>query len=189
MKRCAWAENSDDLYKQYHDEEWGRPIYDDQKLFEFLVLESAQAGLSWKTILNKREGYRKAFKNFKPVKVADMTQVDVDKLLQNSNIIRNRLKITSTISNAQAFRKIQKEFNSFSDYLWSFVDHKQIKNHWSNGEEVPTQTALSIEISQDLKKRGLKFFGPTICYAYLQAIGIVNDHTVDCFCYSTINKI
>lgn len=182
MKRCDWAEHSDAEIK-YHDMEWGVPVFDDQKLFEMLVLESAQAGLSWSTILNKREGYRKAFENFDIKKVAAYDEKKCAALLQNSGIVRHRLKINSTVVNAQLFLQIQKEFGSFSDYIWAFVDGKPIRNAWRLMSEVPASTDISQAMSKDLKKRGFKFVGATICYAYMQATGMVNDHLVDCHCY------
>ena len=183
MKRCAWANVKNQLYIDYHDDEWGIPVHDDNVLFEFLVLEGAQAGLSWETILNKREGYRKAFKKFKPCLVAKMTQKDVEKLMQDASIVRNRLKINSAITNAQNFLKVQKEFGTFSKYLWGWVGNRQIVNKWKEMSDVPAVTDLAEEISKDLKKRGFKFVGPTIIYAYMQSMGLVNDHTIDCFRY------
>lgn len=183
MNRCAWVKLSNSLYVTYHDTEWGVPIYDDQKLFEYITLEGAQAGLTWETILNRRENYRKAFKNFDPKKVARMTESDVQKLMENTGIIRNRLKITSTITNAQNFLKIQKEFGTFANYMWSFVKGKPIQNKWKRFNEIPVVTEIAQKLSLDMKKRGFKFFGPTICYAHMQAVGMVNDHTTDCFRY------
>ncbi|MDA7742007.1 DNA-3-methyladenine glycosylase I [Francisellaceae bacterium] len=181
-KRCAWAENASPLEIQYHDEEWGVPVYDDQVLFEFLVLEGAQAGLSWSTILNKREGYRQAFDDFDVLKITKYDAIKIESLIQNSEIVRNKLKINSVVSNAKYFIEVQKEFGSFSEYLWGFVSSKPIVNHWRAHEEVPAQTELSMKISKDFKKRGFKFVGPTIIYAYMQAVGMVDDHTVSCFC-------
>jgi DNA-3-methyladenine glycosylase I len=186
MKRCHWAEGGDTAYIAYHDEEWGVPVYNDQKLFEFIILEGAQAGLSWKTILMRREGYRKAFKNYDAKKVARMDDSDVERLMHDTGIIRNRLKIKSTISNAQIFLKIQKEFGSFSNYMWSYVHNKPIRNKWKSHKELPAVTELAEKISKDLKKRGFKFFGPTICYAHMQATGMVNDHTFECFRYKQL---
>ncbi len=174
------------LYVKYHDEEWAVPVYDDQKLFEFITLEGAQAGLTWETILNRRENYRKAFKNFDPKKVAKLGDADVEKLMQNSGIIRNRLKIKSTITNAQAFLKIQKEFGTFSKYMWSFVKGKPIQNIWKAFNQIPAETEVAQRLSKDMKKRGFKFFGPTICYAHMQAVGMVNDHTTNCFRYKEV---
>ncbi|MDR2835158.1 MAG: DNA-3-methyladenine glycosylase I [Bacteroidales bacterium] len=180
IKRCGWC-GTDELYIQYHDNEWGREVKDDGKMFEFLVLESAQAGLSWITILKRRENYRKAFADFDVCKVASFTNEDVENLMQNSGIIRNRNKIISTITNACHFIEIQKEFGSFCNYLKSFLpDNKLIINHWRTLEELPATTSISDGISKDMKKRGFKFFGSTICYAHLQAVGYVNDHLIDC---------
>jgi DNA-3-methyladenine glycosylase I len=188
-KRCTWVEGKDELYLSYHDKEWAVPVHDDQTLFEFLVLESAQAGLSWQTILNKREGYRNAFKNFDPKKVAKMTLAEQTKLLENPGIVRNRLKIASTISNAHAFLTIQKEFGSFNTYLWQWVDNTPINNQLKSFTEVPAVTPLALMLAKDLKKRGFKFLGPTICYAFMQAVGMVNDHTTDCFRHKDIAKL
>lgn len=178
--RCPWCLSTPE-YIQYHDEEWGKPVCDDRKIFEFLVLESAQAGLSWLTILRKREGYRKAFAGFDPEKVARFTEKDVERLMQDPGIIRNRLKIKAAVSNAKIFLDTQKEYGSFSDYLWDYLPGgKPIVNQWKEHSEVPARTELSDRISADLKKRGFKFFGTTICYAHMQATGMVNDHIVDC---------
>jgi DNA-3-methyladenine glycosylase I len=179
-KRCEWGDSSE-IYQKYHDEEWGVPVYDDQKLFEFLVLESAQAGLSWITILKRREGYRKAFANFNPADVANYNETNVEELMQDTGIIRNRKKIESAISNARAFLKIQEEFGSFSNYMWNFVGGKSIVNHFEKLSEIPAKTELSELISKDMKKRGFKFLGPTVIYSHLQATGIVNDHLGYCF--------
>ncbi len=180
--RCGWC-GSDPLYVKYHDEEWGREGCDDKKMFEFLVLESAQAGLSWITILRRREGYRMAFANYDAKKVAEFTADDVERLMQDKGIIRNRLKIQSAISNAQCFLAVQKEFGSFCAYLQSFLpDGKPVVNHWKTLAEIPASTPLSDTISKDMKKRGFKFFGTVICYSHLQATGYVNDHLVDCHC-------
>ena len=184
-KRCDWC-TSEEIYIKYHDEEWGVPVHDDTRLFEFITLEGAQAGLSWLTILKKREGYRKAFKGFDPKKVAKMTGKDVERLMHDESIIRNRLKITSTITNAQAFLKIQKEFGSFSNYMWAWVDGKPIQNKRKKMSDVPAVTELATAMSKDLKKRGFKFLGPTIWYAHMQACGMVNDHTVDCWRYKDV---
>lgn len=178
--RCGWCAD-DPVYTQYHDEEWGKEVTDDNKMFEFIVLESAQAGLSWITILKRRDGYRKAFSDFNAEKVSLYTEKDVEDLMQDSEIIRNRRKIQSTISNAKHFLQIQKEFGSFCNYLKSFFpEGKLIVNHWKSLDEVPAFTPLSDSISKDMKKRGFKFFGTTICYAFLQAVGYINDHLVDC---------
>jgi|TARA_Y100000310_G_scaffold129185_2_gene128364 DNA-3-methyladenine glycosylase I len=183
MKRCDWAPLDDELYLKYHDEEWGVPVHDDKKLFEMLILEGAQAGLSWRTVLKKRENYRKAFDNFDFNKIAKYDQKKKDSLLKNEGIIRNRLKIDSAIKNAKAFIKIIEEFGSFDKYLWEFVNNKQIKNKFKTLKDFPAKTELSDKISKDLKKRGMNFVGSTIIYAFLQAVGVVNDHQVDCFRY------
>jgi DNA-3-methyladenine glycosylase I len=188
--RCAWAVKQLDAYKDYHDTEWGVPVYDDQKLFEFLILEGAQAGLSWLTILKRREGYRKAFAGFDAEKVARFDAKKVDELMQDTGIIRNRLKIEAAISNAKVFLAIQNEMGSFSKYMWNFVDGKPIQNHFKQISELPATTPLSDRISKDLKKRGMKFVGSTIIYAHMQATGMANDHTTDCFRHKqlTINN-
>lgn len=186
-KRCTWP-GEDPLYIKYHDEEWGVPVKDDQELFEFITLEGAQAGLSWITILKKREGYRKAFKNFDPKKCAKLTEKDVEKLMQDESIVRNRLKINSVITNAKAFLAIQKEFGSFSKYMWDWVDGKPIQNKFKNISDVPAVTKLAETMAKDLKKRGFKFLGPTIWYAHMQACGMVNDHTTDCFRHKEVSK-
>lgn len=188
MNRCPWCESSE-IYIKYHDEEWGVPVFDDKKQFEFLVLESAQAGLSWLTVLKKRENYRAAYDNFDPGKVAKYDERKFDELLKNKGIIRNRLKIQASINNAKLFLDIQKEFGSFCKYIWGFVDNKPVVNSWNFLSEVPATTELSENISKDLKKRGFKFLGPTIIYAHLQATGIVNDHLVDCFRYKEVKKL
>ncbi len=187
-KRCAWVNLNSPLYIEYHDKEWGVPDHDDQHLFEMLILEGAQAGLNWETILKKREGYRTHFLNFDPIKVANMSDADLDEILLNPAVIRNKLKVYSARKNAKAFLNIQKEFGSFSTYIWSFVNHNPIQNHWSSHEEIPTVTKESEALSKDLKKRGMTFVGPTIMYAYMQACGLVNDHTIDCFCYKHNSK-
>jgi DNA-3-methyladenine glycosylase I len=178
--RCAWV-GSDPLYRAYHDEEWGVPVHDDKLLFEFLILEGAQAGLSWITILRKRATYRLAFAGFDPELVARFDEAKVAELLVNPGIVRNRLKVASTITNARAFLKIQEEFGTFAAYQWRFVDGKPIINAWRTIAEVPASTPVSDAMSRDLKKRGFRFVGSTICYAHMQAVGMVNDHTVDCF--------
>lgn len=183
IKRCAWLNLKNEDYITYHDEEWGVPVYDDQKLFEMLILEGAQAGLSWETVLKKREGYRKAFKGFDIDLLSTIDDEYLEGQLQNPEIIRNRLKVFSVRKNAIAFLAIQKEFGSFSDYLWGFVDGKPMINSPKTLSDVPAKTPLSDAISKDLKKRGMSFVGSTIIYAYLQAAGLVNDHTTDCFCY------
>jgi DNA-3-methyladenine glycosylase I len=178
--RCVWC-GDDPLYQQYHDQEWGLPCRDDKKLFEFVLLEGAQAGLSWITILRKRENYRKAFAGFEVEKVAAFNEQDIERCVGNVGIVRNRLKINSAISNARCFMEVQAEFGSFSNYFWGYVDGTPIVNHWASHSEIPASTALSDRISKDMKKRGFKFFGSTICYAHMQAIGLVNDHTTDCY--------
>ncbi|MFA7553050.1 MAG: DNA-3-methyladenine glycosylase I [Spongiibacteraceae bacterium] len=185
--RCNWC-SDDPTYQLYHDDEWGVPVYDDRVLFEFLILEGAQAGLSWITILKKRPGYRKAFANFDVNKVARLTDKKLENLLLNPDIVRNRLKVFSTRSNAIAFIAVQKEFGSFSNFIWGFIDHKPIQNHWVKQQLIPTSTALSDMISKELKKRGFKFVGTTIIYAYMQAIGMVNDHISDCFRHSELTQ-
>ena len=182
QSKCEWC-LGDPLYESYHDNEWGVPCFNDRTLFEFLVLESAQAGLSWITILRKRENYRQVFDNFDVKKVAQFDQKKVDQLLQNPSIIRNKLKIHSTISNAKLYLALQQRHGSFANYLWAFVDGKPIQNKWASFSEVPAFTPLAETISKDMKKKGFKFFGKTICYAYMQAIGMVNDHTTSCFRY------
>ena len=189
QKRCTWAENTFDLYEKYHDEEWGVPVHDDRVLYEFLVLEGAQAGLNWATILKKREGYRKAFAGFDPVKVAAFDQSKIDELIANPEIIRNKLKINSAVNNAQRFLEIQKEFGSFDAYLWPFVGGKPIQNRWTENSQVPATSPESDALSKDLKKRGFKFVGSTIMYAYMQACGLVNDHLVDCICYERCARL
>ncbi len=181
--RCQWAKDEPNI--TYHDEEWGQPQHDDRKLFEFLILEGAQAGLSWTTILKRREGYRLAFSDFDVVKVSKYTKKHVDRLLQDESIIRNSLKVNSAVNNAKQFIKIQEEFGSFDNYLWGFVNHKQIKNKFKKLSEIPALTETSRKLSKDLKKRGFNFVGPIICYALMQAIGMVDDHTLDCFLYGT----
>ena len=181
--RCAWCEK-DDLYRNYHDNEWGKPVKDDKILFEFLILESFQAGLSWFTILKKRENFRKAFADFNVEKVAKFDETKIDELVQNEGIIRHRGKISAAINNAKLFIEIQKEYGSFSDFIWKYVDHKPIINNWNSIKEVPATTEISDQIAKDLKKRGFKFFGSTTIYAHMQATGMVNDHTNDCFCKS-----
>ncbi|MFK0570809.1 DNA-3-methyladenine glycosylase I [Endozoicomonas sp.] len=185
--RCTWC-HGDPLYIQYHDEEWGVPCNDDRKLFEFLILEGAQAGLSWITILKRREGYQKAFHQFDVQQVARMTEQDIERLMLDSGIIRNRLKIQSAIKNARAFINVQEAFGSFSQYLWSFVDHQPLINHWQSMDEVPATTDISDRMSRDLKKRGFSFVGSTICYAFMQAMGLVNDHLVSCPSFSNDSK-
>ena len=179
MKRCEWC-GDDPLYVKYHDEEWGVPVHDDRTLFEFLVLEGAQAGLSWITILRKREGYRKAYDDFDVQKVASYDESKIEELILNPDIVRNKLKVRSSVNNAKLFMEIQKEFGSFDSYIWSFTDGKQIINSWEKISQVPVTSELSDNVSRDLKKRGFKFTGSTIIYSYLQAVGIINDHTIWC---------
>ena len=179
IRRCAWCEK-DDLYRTYHDQEWGKPVYDDETIFQFLVLESFQAGLSWYTILKKRENFTEAFDDFNYKKIARYPHDKVEELMNNAGIIRNRLKILATINNAQKFQEVQKEFGSFSKYIWSFVDGKPIINNPKTLKEVPVTTEISDTLSKDLKKRGFKFLGSTVMYAHMQATGTINDHLVDC---------
>jgi DNA-3-methyladenine glycosylase I len=186
ITRCAWA-GSDPLYQQYHDEEWGVPLHDDQRLFEMLCLEGAQAGLSWITVLRKREHYRTAFDHFDAQRIARYDEAKVAELLQNPNIIRNRLKVRGFIQNAQAFLKVQTEWGSFDAYLWRFVGGAPKVSHWRSLQELPAQTSEARAMSKDLKKHGFTFVGPTICYAFMQATGMVNDHTVDCFRYPALS--
>lgn len=187
-KRCSWCLASE-LYTRYHDEEWGVPLHDDGKLFEFLILEGAQAGLSWLTILRRREAYRKAFSGFDPIKVANYNARSMERLMNNEGIIRNRLKIESAVNNAKAFLKVKEAFGSFDAYIWRFVDGKPIKNAWRRLEELPAKTALSEKLSRDLRSRGFKFAGPIIVYAHMQATGMVNDHTVDCFRHKEVARL
>jgi DNA-3-methyladenine glycosylase I len=181
-KRCTWAENND-LMSRYHDEEWGKPLHDDQKLFEFLTLEGMQAGLSWLTVLKKREAFRLAFDQFDVTKVSRYNQDKIDELMNNAGIIRNRAKIEACINNAIRFQEVVAEFGSFNSYIWSFVEHRPIINYWSSLSELPAKTELSVQISKDLKIRGFKFIGSTIVYAHMQATGMVNDHLTGCFCH------
>jgi DNA-3-methyladenine glycosylase I len=184
VKRCEWVPEADPAYLAYHDEEWGVPSRDDRHLFEMLTLEGAQAGLSWSTILRKRDGYRQAFAGFDPAKVARFSDEDVERLLADPGIVRNRLKVESTVNNA---RRVL-ELDSLSDYLWSFVDGEPLMNRWRKLGEIPAETAESKAMSKDLKKRGFRFVGPTICYAFMQACGLVNDHTVECFRYAEVSR-
>jgi DNA-3-methyladenine glycosylase I len=179
LKRCAWV-GAEPLYLAYHDHEWGVPVHDDRLLFEFLVLEGAQAGLSWLTILKKRDGYRGAFAGFDPEKVARFAPADIDRLLSDPSIVRNRLKVESAVTNAQAFLRVQEGFGSFDEYVWRFVDGETIQNRWGTIAEIPVKTAEAELLSADLKRRGFRFVGPTIMYAHMQATGMVNDHTVEC---------
>ncbi|WP_445666376.1 DNA-3-methyladenine glycosylase I [Fodinibius sp. AD559] len=185
-KRCNWCENTFDQYIRYHDEEWGVPVFDDQIQFEFLVLESSQAGLSWSTILKKREGYRKAFANFNVQKIAAFDENKIQQLLSNPDIIRNENKIRSAINNARQFIQIQQEFGSFCNYIWDFVDGEPIHNHWETMDQVPATTKISDKLSKDLKKHGFKFIGSTTIYAHMQATGLVNDHLTSCFRHQQI---
>ncbi len=185
LTRCPWCEGAD-LYRRYHDEEWGVPAHDDQRHFEFLVLESAQAGLSWSTILKKRENYRKAYRGFDPRVVARFGPRDRERLLNDAGIVRNRLKIESSINNAKRFLEVQEEFGSFDNYLWGFVGGKPLVNKWKTLSEIPAKTDLSGTVSKDMKKRGFRFVGSTIIYAHLQAVGVVNDHLISCYRYGEL---
>jgi len=186
MIRCEWGDKSL-LYQQYHDEEWGVPVHDDRTLFEFLMLEGAQAGLSWETILKKRDGYREAFDQFNAKKISTYSEVKIERLLQNPKIVRNRLKVNSVVLNAKLFLDVQNEFGSFDAYIWQFTGGKTIQNRFRKMPELPASTSESDAMSQDLKKRGFKFIGSTICYAFMQATGMVNDHTIDCFRYKELS--
>lgn len=189
MKRCAWlGQNGKLLDIKYHDEEWGVPVHDDRTLFEFLILEGAQAGLSWTTILKKRDNYRKAYDNFEPGKVAKYADPKQQELLQNEGIVRNRLKVAASVTNAKAFLEVQKEFGSFDNFIWGFVGNKTIQNSWKSLKAIPATTNESDAMSKDLKKRGFKFVGSTICYAFMQATGLVNDHTTTCFRYKNLHS-
>jgi DNA-3-methyladenine glycosylase I len=187
MKRCEWA-NGSELEQSYHDNEWGVAVHGDRSLFEFLVLEGAQAGLSWSTILRKREGYRKAFENFDAQKISRYSEDDIARLLINSEIIRNKLKINATITNARAFLQVKEQFGSFDHYIWQFVHGRPIQNSWERMIDIPSSTPESEAMSKDLQKRGFKFVGATICYAFMQAVGMVNDHVVDCFRYEELKN-
>jgi len=188
VKRCQWAESSQ-LEIDYHDKEWGIPVHDDRLLFEMLILEGAQAGLSWSTILKKRQGYIKAFDNFDVKKIARYTDKRIEKLLLNPDIVRNRLKVNAARTNAKHFLEIQKQYGSFDKYIWSFVDDKPINNRWKKLSDIPASTAESDAMSKDLKKKGFKFTGTTICYAFMQATGMVNDHVTSCFCFNKVKKL
>jgi DNA-3-methyladenine glycosylase I len=188
MTRCAWVNPDNELYVHYHDEQWGVPVHDDALLFEMLILEGAQAGLSWETILKKRENYRAAYRDFDPVKVAAFTEKDTNRLLQDAGIVRNRLKIAASIRNAKVLLEIRKEFGSFDAYIWAFVQGKPIDHAFKAISEVPPKDALSDMISKDLKKRGMSFVGSTIIYSFMQAVGMVNDHTTDCFRHGKVGK-
>ncbi|MGD8866382.1 MAG: DNA-3-methyladenine glycosylase I [Gemmatimonadales bacterium] len=187
MKRCEWARS--DLSIAYHDEEWGVPVHGDRTLFEFLILEGAQAGLSWETILKKREGYRAAFHGFDAEVIARYGESDVDRLLADPGIVRNKAKIAAAIQNAKAFLAVREKYGCFDAYIWQFVDDRPIKNAWRSLDEIPAQTPVSEAMSKDLLKRGFKFVGPTICYAFMQAVGMVNDHVIDCFRYDQTDGI
>jgi DNA-3-methyladenine glycosylase I len=186
--RCEWPKE-DSLMNHYHDHEWGNPLHDNQKLFEFMVLDAFQAGLSWKTILHRRENFRKAFSGFNVDKIAKYTDADFDRLMNDAGIIRNRMKIKATINNAIAFKKVQKEFGSFDCYIWKFVNNKTLHNKWKAISEIPPRSLQSDEMSKDLKKRGFSFVGSTICYSFMQAAGMVNDHVIGCYRYGEIKKI
>lgn len=185
-ERCAWVPLNDPLYVAYHDEEWGVPVHDDRLIFEFLILEGFQAGLSWSTILHKRENFRLAFDGFEPVKIAQYDDAKIAQLLANPGIVRNRLKVHAAVINARAFLNIQQEYGSFDAYAWQFTDGKPVKNAWQNLSEIPARTSQSDALSKDLLRRGFKFVGSTIVYAHMQAAGMVNDHTVDCFRYALV---
>jgi DNA-3-methyladenine glycosylase I len=187
MNRCEWPKN--ELMIRYHDEEWGVPVQDDRKHFEFLMLEAAQAGLSWDTVLKKRENYRKAFDQFDPVKVARYTEADQARLLADAGIIRNRLKIAAAINNAQRFLEVQAEFGTFNRYIWQFVEGKPVLNKWKSSQEIPATSQESDALSKDLKKRGFKFVGSTILYSHLQAAGLINDHTIHCYRHAELSEI
>ncbi len=188
LKKCSWALSSP-LLEHYHDKEWGVPVHDDRLLFEFLILEGAQAGLSWSTILKKREGYKKAFDNFDAEIIARYDEQKIDALLANPDIVRNKLKVNSVVLNAKAFLQVQQDFGGFNDYIWLFVDGTPLHNAWNTAADLPASTRLSELMSKDLTKRGFKFVGSTICYAYMQATGMVNDHAIDCFRYAEIKKL
>lgn len=188
LVRCPWSLGINDRYLAYHDEEWGVPVRDDRKQFEFLVLESAQAGLSWSTVLNKRDGYRQAFADFDPERVARFTAQRIEKLLTDPSIIRNRLKVAAAVTNAKCFLEVQAEFGSFSEYIWQFVDGTPKKNRWTQQSEVPASSAESDALSKDLKRRGFRFVGTTIIYAHMQAVGMVNDHLVSCFRHRSCSR-
>ena len=189
LRRCPWSEGNSDTYLTYHDSEWGVPLYDDQGQFEFLILEGAQAGLSWSTVLHKRPGYRKAFANFDPVKISRFSANKLESLRNDSSIIRNRLKIAAAVTNAQAFLEVQAEFGTFCDYIWGFVDGKPIQNRWRKQADVPATTKESDALSKDLKRRGFKFVGSTIIYAHMQATGMVNDHVTTCYRYKECREL
>ena len=187
--RCAWAPLDDPAYLRYHDEEWGVPVHDDVRLFEMLVLEGAQAGLSWSTILHKRDGYRRAFAGFDPVKVARFSPAKVERLLQDPSIVRNRLKVASAVQNAKAVLDVQRDDGSLDAYLWSFVGGAPKRNRWRGTGDIPAETEESRSMSKDLKRRGFRFVGPTVCYAFMQATGMVNDHVANCFRWAEVNEL
>ncbi len=189
LMRCPWSEGVSPTYLEYHDREWGVPVHEDRKQFEFLILEGAQAGLSWSTILHRREGYRRAFAGFDPVKVARFTPARIEKLLQDPGIIRNRLKVTATVYNARAFLELQAAVGSFDAYIWNFVDGKPLRNRWRNQSDVPATSPVSDALSKDMKKRGFRFVGSTTLYAHLQATGLINDHLVGCFRHAECRKL
>lgn len=189
ISRCAWVPPDDQLYLDYHDQEWGVPVHDDHTLFEFLLLEGFQAGLSWRTILYKRTNFKKAFDNFNPQIIANYSENKISQLLADKGIIRNKLKINAAVSNARAFIEVQEQCGSFDEYLWDFVNGSPIQNSWKSLEEIPARTEISDAMSKDLKQKGFKFVGSTICYAHMQAVGMVNDHTVDCFRYEHIRAL
>ncbi|MBI1932947.1 MAG: DNA-3-methyladenine glycosylase I [Ignavibacteriales bacterium] len=188
INRCTWC-GTDPLYVKYHDEEWGVPSHDDRKLFEMLNLEGAQAGLSWFTILKKRENYKNVFDNFDTEKISKYSDKKIEKILQDPGIVRNKLKVNSVITNAKAFLQVKQEFGTFDNYIWQFVNYKQINNSFKSIKDVPAKTEISDAMSKDLKKRGFKFVGSTICYAFMQAVGMINDHTKNCFRYEEINNL
>jgi DNA-3-methyladenine glycosylase I len=188
-QRCSWVNINDHLMRDYHDREWGVPTHDDRRHFEFLVLEAAQAGLSWSIVLNKREGYRRAFSQFDPDKVARYSQARIDKLTADPGIVRNRLKIAAAVTNARAFLAVQEEYGSFDSYCWQFVNGRPQQNRWSSPRQVPATTAQSDAFSRDLRRRGFSFVGSTVIYAYMQAIGMVNDHVMDCFRYRDVRRL
>lgn len=187
-KRCGWA-GPEQIYLDYHDHEWGVPVFDDRTLFEFLILEGAQAGLSWITVLKKRDAYRRLFHNFDAEKIARFSSSKIERLLQNPDIIRNRLKIEATVNNARAFLHVKEQYENFSSYIWQFVDGQPVQNHWKTNQQVPSSTTTSQIMSRDLKQRGFRFVGPTICYAYMQAVGMVNDHVTACYRHNEVLKL
>lgn len=187
VKRCLWAQKGNALDKEYHDKQWGRPQHNERMLFEMLILEGMQAGLTWSMILKKRDNFRRAFDNFDPYKMAKYGKSKIEKLLKDEGIVRNRLKINAAVKNARAYIKLKEEYGSLNKFIWKYADNKPLNNKWTKFEQVPAQTPLSKQISKDLKKAGFSFVGPTIIYAYMQSIGMVNDHTTDCFCYKSVN--